>query len=58
MITQNARSADMTIRAYQRVTAVTEYDGRIGFRRDIYGRDARIFEALRMAGLALEATQG
>ena len=39
-------------------TAVTEYDGRIGFRRDIYGRDARIFEALRMAGLALEATQG
>lgn len=39
-------------------TAFTTAKGRIGYRRDIYGRDARIAEALRGAGVVLGATEG
>jgi murein L,D-transpeptidase YcbB/YkuD len=39
-------------------TAVTTPKGEIEFRRDFYGRDARIWEALRAAGVALPAVQG
>ena len=35
-------------------TAFTQADGRIQFRRDIYGRDARIWEALKGAGVSLQ----
>ena len=35
-------------------TAFTQADGRIQFRRDIYGRDARIWEALKSAGVSLQ----
>jgi murein L,D-transpeptidase YcbB/YkuD len=36
-------------------TAFTTAKGRLGFRRDVYGRDARIFDALMNAGVALNA---
>lgn len=39
-------------------TAVTTPDGRIGFRRDIYGRDAQIFAALQNAGVVIASNQG
>lgn len=39
-------------------TAFTQAKGRIQFRRDVYGRDAEIFDALRAAGVALRAVQG
>ncbi|MEO1309167.1 MAG: L,D-transpeptidase family protein, partial [Pseudomonadota bacterium] len=34
-------------------TAVAPAKGRVNYRRDVYGRDARIFEALSRAGVAL-----
>lgn len=36
-------------------TAVTQSKGRINFRRDVYGRDAKIFSALQNAGVVLRA---
>ena len=33
-------------------------DGEIRFRPDVYGRDARAFEALEAAGVTLPAAQG
>lgn len=39
-------------------TAFTTAKGRIGYRRDVYGRDARIFTALRDAGVVLGTVQG
>lgn len=38
-------------------TAFTTAKGRIGYRRDIYGRDKRIFAALKEAGVALDGVQ-
>lgn len=39
-------------------TAVTRAKGRTGYREDIYGRDARIWNALQAAGVALQAVRG
>lgn len=39
-------------------TAFTEAKGRTQFRRDVYGRDARIWAALAKAGVALRAVRG
>ncbi|WP_212523248.1 L,D-transpeptidase family protein [Actibacterium sp. MT2.3-13A] len=39
-------------------TAMSSPKGRMEYRRDIYGRDARIFEALSEAGVVLRAVQG
>jgi L,D-transpeptidase YcbB len=39
-------------------TAFVTPKGEIEFRRDLYGRDARIWEALRAAGVALSTVQG
>lgn len=39
-------------------TAFTNNKGRTEFRRDIYGRDAKIWNALSNAGVALRAVQG
>jgi len=39
-------------------TAVTDAKGGLGFRRDVYGRDARIWDALKLAGVALGDVQG
>ncbi|MDY6859290.1 MAG: L,D-transpeptidase family protein [Pseudomonadota bacterium] len=39
-------------------TALTQPKGRVQFRRDVYGRDARIFAALNQAGVALRAVRG
>lgn len=39
-------------------TAFTDAKGGLHFRRDIYGRDARIWEALAKAGVVLRAVQG
>lgn len=39
-------------------TAFTSERGRLEFRRDVYGRDGRIWEALSAAGVALGAVQG
>ena len=36
-------------------TAFTTADGRVQFRRDVYGRDARIWQALAAEGVALRA---
>ena len=38
-------------------TAFTTAKGGVEFRRDIYGRDARIFDALQKAGVVLRAVQ-
>jgi len=39
-------------------TAYPDAKGRIGYRRDIYGRDAALYEALEAAGVASDAFQG
>ncbi|MEX0285682.1 MAG: murein L,D-transpeptidase [Paracoccaceae bacterium] len=39
-------------------TAFTTIDGRMEFRRDVYGRDAKIWNALTNAGVALSDVQG
>ncbi|MFV0515460.1 MAG: murein L,D-transpeptidase [Jhaorihella sp.] len=39
-------------------TAFTTPRGQIEFRRDVYGRDARIWDALQRAGVALPSVQG
>ncbi|MCX7565510.1 L,D-transpeptidase family protein [Sulfitobacter sp. F26169L] len=39
-------------------TAFTDARGNLNFRRDIYGRDARIWDALQKAGVALNSVQG
>jgi murein L,D-transpeptidase YcbB/YkuD len=39
-------------------TAYTDQRGKLNFRNDIYGRDARIWEALQKAGVELDRVQG
>jgi murein L,D-transpeptidase YcbB/YkuD len=39
-------------------TAYPDAKGRIGYRRDVYGRDAKLFEALEAAGVVLAGVQG
>lgn len=39
-------------------TAQTNERGQIEYRRDVYGRDAKIWEALSAAGVALPDIQG
>ena len=39
-------------------TAVTRPGGGLEFRRDVYGRDAKIWEALRLEGVVLEDITG
>lgn len=39
-------------------TAFTQADGRMQFRRDVYGRDARIWNALAREGVVLRAVSG
>jgi murein L,D-transpeptidase YcbB/YkuD len=39
-------------------TAVSTGEGRMGYRRDIYGRDALIFAALSAAGVVIRQNQG
>ncbi len=39
-------------------TAFTQAKGKIQFRRDVYGRDAKIWKALRTAGVELRALRG
>jgi murein L,D-transpeptidase YcbB/YkuD len=39
-------------------TAVSDADGRIVFRRDVYGRDGRIWDALRAAGVEVSGIRG
>ncbi len=39
-------------------TAYTQADGQMQFRRDVYGRDARIWNALAREGVALRAISG
>ena len=39
-------------------TAWPSAKGRIDYRRDVYGRDARVFDALEKAGVVLPAVQG
>ncbi len=38
-------------------TAFTSAKGRLNFRRDVYGRDAKVWNALRQAGVALRAVR-
>ena len=38
-------------------TAFTSPKGNMNYRRDVYGRDARIFQALQKAGVVLRAVQ-
>ena len=39
-------------------TAIVSAKGRAEFRRDVYGRDAKIWAALERAGVALPSVQG
>jgi len=39
-------------------TATVPADGRINFRRDIYGRDLQIWQALAGKGVALQPVRG
>ena len=39
-------------------TAFTSAKGRLNFRRDVYGRDAKIFNALLKAGVTMRAVRG
>ncbi|MGX9354079.1 L,D-transpeptidase family protein [Roseobacteraceae bacterium S113] len=39
-------------------TAFTDAKGRVQYRNDIYGRDARVFNALSRAGVSLRAVRG
>jgi len=39
-------------------TAFTTLQGGIEFRRDVYGRDAKIWKALNQAGVELAVVQG
>jgi len=39
-------------------TAYTHAKGPMQYRRDVYGRDARIWSALEQAGVSLRAVQG
>lgn len=39
-------------------TAITEPKGRTNYRRDVYGRDAKIFAAMQKAGVTLRAVRG
>ncbi len=39
-------------------TAFVTADGRVNFRRDIYGRDARVYSALVKAGVQMRAVGG
>lgn len=39
-------------------TAFSEAKGRMQFRRDVYGRDARVFDALEQAGVSLVTVEG
>jgi murein L,D-transpeptidase YcbB/YkuD len=39
-------------------TAFTQADGRMQFRRDVYGRDTRIWNALAREGVAIRAVRG
>jgi murein L,D-transpeptidase YcbB/YkuD len=39
-------------------TAYTNAKGHTQYRRDIYGRDGRVWNALAKAGVALRAVQG
>jgi murein L,D-transpeptidase YcbB/YkuD len=39
-------------------TAWPNAGGRIDYRRDVYGRDAAIFEAMRAAGVVLPSVRG
>ena len=39
-------------------TAFTQADGRMQYRRDVYGRDARIWNALAREGVAVRAVRG
>ncbi|WP_375690735.1 murein L,D-transpeptidase [Pseudooceanicola sp. LIPI14-2-Ac024] len=39
-------------------TAVSEAKGRMNYRRDVYGRDAQIWDALEQAGVSLPAVRG
>ncbi len=39
-------------------TAFTNREGRAEYRRDVYGRDAKIWQALQQAGVSLGAVQG
>ncbi|TAG15182.1 MAG: murein L,D-transpeptidase, partial [Rhodobacterales bacterium] len=39
-------------------TAYPDAKGHIGYRRDVYGRDAKLFEALEAAGVVLAGVQG
>jgi murein L,D-transpeptidase YcbB/YkuD len=39
-------------------TAFTNAKGKTNFRRDVYGRDAKIWDALERAGVELRAVRG
>ena len=39
-------------------TAYTQADGRMQYRRDVYGRDGRIWNALAREGVVLRAVRG
>ena len=39
-------------------TAMVPADGRVQYRRDVYGRDGRIWNALAREGVALRAVRG